>query len=254
MLDEFAAIARDKSREGVEYAKTGDAGAAMQGAAKVMRAEFRTRYVYHAQMEPMNATASVAADGKSAELWVGTQGPTRPRRRGRRPPPDRARQRHSAPAMGRRRLRPPLAERGRQDAVRLSKAVGKPVKLIWSREDDMRGGKFRPATAAVHRGGPRRQRQDRSPGTIAWSPRSVSTYMAAARGGTPPKTDQIVMKGTPVPMYGIPNKLAEHVVRAARRAACRIARRRQRAQRLRHRELPRRDRAGHRQGPAVDPA
>ena len=75
-LDEFAAIARDKSREGVEYAKTGDAGAAMQGAAKVMRAEFRTRHVYHAQMEPMNATASVSADGKSAELWVGTQGPS----------------------------------------------------------------------------------------------------------------------------------------------------------------------------------
>jgi isoquinoline 1-oxidoreductase beta subunit len=66
VLDEFAAIARDKSRNGVDYFKSGDVAAAMQGAARVMRAEFRTRHVYHAQMEPLNATASVAADGKSA--------------------------------------------------------------------------------------------------------------------------------------------------------------------------------------------
>ena len=45
----------------------------MQGAAKVMRTEFRTRYVYHAQMEPLNATAAVSADGKSVEIWAGTQ-------------------------------------------------------------------------------------------------------------------------------------------------------------------------------------
>ena len=42
-----------------------------------IRGEYRTRYVFHAQMEPINATASVSADGKSAEIWVGTQGPHR---------------------------------------------------------------------------------------------------------------------------------------------------------------------------------
>jgi isoquinoline 1-oxidoreductase beta subunit len=73
-LEEFAAIGRDKSREGVIYAKDGDAKAGMAGAAKVYRGEYRTRYVYHAQMEPMNATAAVSADGKSAQVWTGTQG------------------------------------------------------------------------------------------------------------------------------------------------------------------------------------
>src|SRR3984893_17321937 len=75
-LEEFAAIGRDKSRAGISYAKEGDVSGAMAGAAKVYRGEYRTCYVYHAQMEPMNATAAVSPDGKSAEVWTGTQGPS----------------------------------------------------------------------------------------------------------------------------------------------------------------------------------
>ena len=48
----------------------------MTTAKRVFRGEYRTDYVYHAQMEPMNATALVSPDGKSAELWVGTQAAT----------------------------------------------------------------------------------------------------------------------------------------------------------------------------------
>src|SRR5262249_3426354 len=75
-LEVFAAAGRDKSRAGVPYEKVGDATAAMASATKVFRGEYRTRYVYHAQMEPLSATAAVSADGKSAEIWAGTQGPT----------------------------------------------------------------------------------------------------------------------------------------------------------------------------------
>ena len=75
-LGEFAEIGRDKSRGGVVYETRGDAKAAMAGAARVFRGEYRTRYLYHAQMEPLSATASVSPDGKSAEIWAGTQGPT----------------------------------------------------------------------------------------------------------------------------------------------------------------------------------
>jgi isoquinoline 1-oxidoreductase beta subunit len=108
------------------------------------------------------------------------------------------------------------------DAVRLARAVGKPVKLIWSREDDMRGGKFRPSTAHLIEAG-----LDAGGRIVAWYHRvvaeSVTNYMAAARGGTPPRTDQIVMKGSPLPMYAIPNKRAEHIVelRGARLAPLR---------------------------------
>jgi isoquinoline 1-oxidoreductase beta subunit len=97
------------------------------------------------------------------------------------------------------------------DAARLSKATGKPVKLIWSREDDIASGKFRPMTAHHIEAG-----FDAGGKLVAWHHRvvaeSVSAYTALARGGPPPKTDQIVMKGTPLPQYPIPNKLAEHVV------------------------------------------
>ena len=47
--------------------------AAFAQAEQVIEAAYRTDPAYHAQMEPMNATASVSEDGKSAEIWVSTQ-------------------------------------------------------------------------------------------------------------------------------------------------------------------------------------
>ncbi len=221
-LDDFAAIGRDKSREGVTYASVGDAKAAMSRAAKVYRGEYRTRYVYHAQMEPLNATAAVSADGKSVEIWVGTQGPT-------------ALHNEVAALLGIDRnnitfhqhfLGGGYGRRGAQevvlDAVRLSKAAGKPVKLIWTREDDIGGGKFRPMTAHFIEAG-----VDGSGKIIAWHHRVIAesplAYGARASGTTPPRLDQVVMKGSPLPHYPIQNKLAEHVVqsRGARTAPLR---------------------------------
>lgn len=75
VLDEFVAIGRDSSRVGVPFEPVGDAKTAMRSATKVYRGEYRTRYVYHAQMEPMNATAAVSADGKAVEIWNGTRPP-----------------------------------------------------------------------------------------------------------------------------------------------------------------------------------
>jgi isoquinoline 1-oxidoreductase subunit beta len=210
-LEEFAAIGRDKSREGVPYASNGDARAAMRDAAKVFRGDYRTRYVYHAQMEPLNATAAVAADGKSAEVWAGTQGPTGLRTQvARLLGIDR-----SAVTFHQHFLGGGYGRRGSQevvlDAVRLAKAAGKPVKLVWSREDDIGGGKFRPMTAHHIEAG-----FDATGKLVAWHHRVVSesavAYMAATAGTTPPKLDLIVMKGSPVPQYPVANKLAEHVV------------------------------------------
>jgi isoquinoline 1-oxidoreductase beta subunit len=214
-LEEFAAVGRNKSREGVPYEKAGDAKAAMAGAAKVFRGEYRTRYVYHAQMEPLSATASVAPDGKSAEIWAGTQGATGLLNQAAKLlVTDRSKltlhQHFLGGGFGRRGQHEVI-----MDALRLSKAVGKPVKLVWSREDDITFGKFRPMTAHHIEAG-----FDANGKLVAWHHRivaeSVVAYTAAMAGTTPAPLDRIVMKGSPIPQYPIPNKLAEHVVMPGR--------------------------------------
>jgi isoquinoline 1-oxidoreductase beta subunit len=210
-LEAFAAVGRDKSRAGVPYEKAGDAKAAMATAARVFRGEYRTRYVYHAQMEPLSATASVSADGKSAEIWAGTQAPTNLLGQV-------ARVLQSEPGkvtLHQHLLGGGFGRRSQQevviDAVRISKALGKPVKLVWSREDDLTFGKFRPATAHHIEAG-----FDAAGKLVAWHHRvvaeSVGAYTAAQAGNQPAAVDRIVMKGSPIPQYPIPNKLAEHVV------------------------------------------
>ncbi|HLH95090.1 MAG TPA: molybdopterin cofactor-binding domain-containing protein [Xanthobacteraceae bacterium] len=211
-LEEFAKIARDKSKAGVTYTNSGDVETAMRRAARVFRGEYRTRLTYHAQMEPMNATAVVAPDGKSAEIWVGTQNPSGLHNDvARLLETDRSRitfhQHLVGGGFGRR--------GGPQDvvldAVRLAKASGKPVKVIWTREDDMAAGKFRPMTAHHIEAG-----LDAAGKLLAWHHRvvadSVQGYRARLAGTKPPEMDAIVMQGTPLPQYPIPNKRAEHVI------------------------------------------
>jgi isoquinoline 1-oxidoreductase subunit beta len=61
-LDAFAADARDLKMPTVDWYKQGDAEAALAKAATRIEAEYRCRYAYHAQMEPLNAVASVSAE------------------------------------------------------------------------------------------------------------------------------------------------------------------------------------------------
>jgi isoquinoline 1-oxidoreductase beta subunit len=214
-LEEFASVGRDKSREGVPYEKVGDAKTAMAKAARVFRGEYRTRYVYHAQMEPLSATASVSADGKSAEIWAGTQGATGLlNQTAALLQTDRSKLTLHQHVLG-----GGFGRRGQHevimDALRLSKAVGKPVKLIWSREDDLTFGKFRPMTAHHIEAG-----FDEKGKLVAWHHRIVSesvvAYTAAMAGTRPAPVDRIVMKGSPIPQYPIANKLAEHVIMPGR--------------------------------------
>ena len=210
-LDEYMEIARDKSKRGVDFASQGDVEAGLKGAAKVMRSEFRTRHVYHAQMEPLNATASVSADGKSAEVWVGTQGPTGvvnavAQLLGTTPDKVTSHQHYLGGAYGRRSQVEIVL-----DAVLLAKAAGKPVKLVWQREDDMKGGKFRPATAHYLEVGLGADGK-----IVAWHHRVIAESVIAYT--SPPARleqiggkDHILMKGSPVAPYDIANKRAEFV-------------------------------------------
>jgi isoquinoline 1-oxidoreductase beta subunit len=121
----------------------GDAKSAM-AAGKHLEADYEVPYLAHACMEPMNCTAWVKPEG--VELWVGTQGQsscqiTAAKITGLKPEQVRVNTTYLGGGFGRRFAQDFVAE-----AVEIAKAVGKPVKLVFSREDDLRAAHYRPAT------------------------------------------------------------------------------------------------------------
>lgn len=145
IVQEYLAIARDEKKAGVTVEKHGDAAQAIAGAVKTFTAEYVSEHVAHACMEPMNATARFA-DGKF-EVWAPTQAPTLIQVVGAivfKTTPDKITV-HSTFLGGGfgRRFELDFAF----DAMGLAMhSGGKPVKVIWSREDDIQHDKFRPLT------------------------------------------------------------------------------------------------------------
>jgi len=111
--------------------------------AKLYSAEYESQFLAHATMEPMNATASVTAEG--CEVWAPTQGQELARivlTQALNLPKDKVKINRTLLGGGfGRRL---VADFVLQAAI-ASKAVGKPVKVIWTREEDMRHDFYRPA-------------------------------------------------------------------------------------------------------------
>lgn len=127
----------------------GDAIAALQSAKTVLEAVYEAPYLAHACMEPMNCVARV--DDSGCELWCGTQGPQ-------------GAQEAAAAVLGipAERIKVNVmylgggfGRRGESDyvshAVAAAKAVRRPVKLLWTREEDMQHDWYRPAAAVKFR-------------------------------------------------------------------------------------------------------
>lgn len=225
-LDEYEARARDLSFSTGNplWQDLGDIDPAFQSADRILEAVYRSDPAYHAQMEPMNATASVSADGRSAEIWVSTQT-------------------QSLTAMAAADLlgtdvgritvhakyigggygrRAEYRQKDVEDALNLSRELGRPVKVIWSREDDVRDGVFRPLAAQYLRAA-----LDADGRITALQQRvatpSVLSYMNEPRWALSRNRDGISMNGAQVTRYAIPNIRAEHVMvdRCSRLAAWR---------------------------------
>ncbi|MDR3535772.1 MAG: xanthine dehydrogenase family protein molybdopterin-binding subunit [Acetobacteraceae bacterium] len=120
----------------------GDAEAAIAKAARKVSAAYEIPFLSHAPMEPINTTIHVRADG--ADLWVGTQVPARAQKTitdATGLPPEKV-QVHNhlmGGAFGRR-----LDVDSIQQAVLIAKQVSYPVKLIWTREEDIQHDLYRP--------------------------------------------------------------------------------------------------------------
>lgn len=142
----YLAVARDAAQRGIMVESHGDIAKALAGAARTIEAEYLADHVAHACMEPMNATARLTGD--SLELWVPTQSPTLAqvfgaRMAGTAPPKVKVNTMLLGGGFGRR-IEPDFTI----DAVLLAKAAsGAPVKVMWSREDDIQHDKYRPLAA-----------------------------------------------------------------------------------------------------------
>jgi isoquinoline 1-oxidoreductase subunit beta len=143
-LDSAAIRAGLKSAKGTPQSarRDGDAEAALKTAKKKVSAGYDLPLLAHATMEPMNCTADVKADG--CDLYVGTQvqqiaQATAATAAGLKPDQVRVHTTLLGGGFGRR-----LEVDFIPAAVEASKAVGAPVKLIWTREDDMTHDAYRP--------------------------------------------------------------------------------------------------------------
>ena len=132
-----------KSGEAKQRRKDGDVEVAFKDAAKIITSEYQCPFIPHNPMEPMNFFADVRADG--VELVGPTQVPASSRTAVSKLlniPEDKI-------TLTITRLGGGFGRRLKTDyvveAAELSSIIKKPVKLIWSREDDMMGGSYRPA-------------------------------------------------------------------------------------------------------------
>jgi isoquinoline 1-oxidoreductase beta subunit len=146
-----AAFTEHMSQPGSVQKQTGDAAAALAGAAKRIESTYEVPYLAHAPMEPLNATADVRAD--RCEVWASTQGQTAAhteamRITGLKPEQVIVNTRYMGGGFGRRARSDYIGE-----AVEISKKIGAPVQLTWMREDDMQQDWYRPASMAHFTGG-----------------------------------------------------------------------------------------------------
>ena len=194
------------SKPGVTARHDGDAAGALRGASKRVEATYEVPYLAHATMEPMNCTAWVQAD--KCTVWAPTQF-------------------QSGGGLGAQGIAAKLTGLpesavtvhttflgggfGRRfeldfviDAVQVSKAIGEPVKVIWSREDDVRHDYFRPASYSKLAAG-----LDASGKPVAWSQTivcpSIMSRFTMVFGPLPKGLDSSSVEGAANIAYAIPN-------------------------------------------------
>jgi len=186
------------------WVDVGDADGALAKSMKTHEAAFWTDYVGHAPLEPMNCVARYQ-DG-TFDFFSGSQFQTRAmgdlsKLFGVKPEQIRVHQQYLGGGFGRR-LEPDVM----LEAGLIAKAVGKPVKLIRSREDDIARDFYRSCTLQVLKGG-----IDSSGAVIAWKNTLVCAYPGERYGGLDKQgRDQFSLNGSDH-YYDIPNQFVRAI-------------------------------------------
>lgn len=194
------------TKPGAVAQNVGDADKAMAGAATKLEASYQLPFLAHATMEPMNCTVHVRADG--CEIWVGNQALSRVQAVTAKmldlPPEKVVVHNHLlGGGFGRR-----LEVDGVIRAVQIAKQVDAPVKVVWTREEDIQHDMYRPYWCDRIAVG-----LDASGKPVAWNNRFAGSSVIARwappffRNGLDPDTTE----GAIDLVYDIPNFHVEYV-------------------------------------------
>jgi isoquinoline 1-oxidoreductase beta subunit len=188
---------------------TGDVDTALPGAAKTFEAIYETPYLSHTPMEPMNATVHLQAD--RLDVWVGTQSAEEATHQaaefaGLKPAQVYIHNAFVGGGFGRRDASDEVGQ-----AIAIAKVVQRPVKLIWTREEDTRHDNFRPHAVVRFKAG---VTPDGFP--AAWAMKVVTSSILASakitfpglKGPEPMATAGLSNNG-----YNVPHTLVEAVLR-----------------------------------------
>ncbi|MBD2752132.1 molybdopterin cofactor-binding domain-containing protein [Spirosoma validum] len=210
---DFEKSLRDLAKsDGVVGHNAGDFDKAFADSPNQLEAFYETPIVTHSTMEPMNALAhyqpGVDSPGNKVELWVSSQGGDLVK--------DEVAKALKVPAdnvavhilfngggFGRR-----LTQDFATEAAMLSKTIGKPVKVIWTREDDTLLGPFRPMTFSAMRGALSADGK-----AVAFQHKVISPSIDATMNEKYDKTkpDGTMLEGTGEQKYEIPNLNTRYV-------------------------------------------
>ncbi len=186
-------------KPGAVARKDGDAPAALASAAKKIEAVYEVPFLAHAPMEPLNCVAEVTAD--SCQVWASTQMQTPARDlaakvSGVAPEKTQVHTQYMGGGFGRRGGVDYIGE-----TVEVAKAIGAPVKLTWSREDDLQHDLYRPASLTRFAG---------ALDADGWPVALASRIACPPFGGVRDGLSRTGVEGVSTMPYAIPNILVDY--------------------------------------------
>jgi isoquinoline 1-oxidoreductase beta subunit len=201
LLQDFS---QQSEAPGTVARKVGDPASALASSAKKISATYDVPYLAHACMEPLNCVVDLRSG--SCEIWTGTQFETVDRARAAEIaglPPDKV-QIHTTFLGGGFGRRANPASDFVVEAVHVAKAAKAPVKVVWTREDDTRGGWYRPMWFDRFSAG-----VDAEGNPVAWTHTIVGQSIAQGTLFEPMMikdgVDATSVEGAADLLYGIPN-------------------------------------------------
>jgi isoquinoline 1-oxidoreductase beta subunit len=201
MLQDFAELAKTP---GTLAKKIGDPDGALKSAAKTITAEYDVPYLAHAMMEPLNCVVDLHPD--RCEIWTGTQFETVDRAAAANVaglPPEKVEIHTTLLGGGFGRRANPKSDFV-VEAVHVAKAAKGPVKVVWTREDDLKGGWYRPMWYDRFAAG-----VDASGNPLVWTHtivgQSILTGTAFEPFGVKDGVDSASVEGAADLIYGMPN-------------------------------------------------